>query len=104
MHELTFLHQKQLTCSVAWTCQTMESLTITASHSVSQRGAKRLWVEISKTVGGGGGEVVDQGLDRIFRCCTQGLWFHSTGVKDIWEDGVLGAWGLCRETHRVEVV
>ncbi len=26
------------------------------------------------------------------------------GVKDIWEDRVLGARGLCRETHRVEMV
>ncbi len=74
---------------------------ITASHSVSQRGAKRWRVEISKT---GGGEVVDRGLDRFFRCCTQGSGFPGARVKDIWEDRAPGALGLCRETHGVEVV
>ncbi len=34
----------------------------------------------------------------------QGPWFPGAGVKDIWEDHVLGARGLCRETHGVEVV
>ncbi len=28
----------------------------------------------------------------------------SAGVKDIWDDHVPGARGLCRETHGVEVV
>ncbi len=74
---------------------------ITASRSVSQRGAKRLREEISKT---GGGEVVDRGLDCAFRCCTQGIRFPGAGVKDIGEDRVLGAWGLCRETHGLEGV
>ncbi len=54
---------KQWVCTlpsanVARTCRTMESPTITASRSVSQRGTKRLRVEISKTGGGGGAEVV----------------------------------------------
>ncbi len=53
--------------NVAWTCRT--------SCSIWRRGAKRLRVEISKTRGGRGGEVVAQSLDRVFRCCTQGLWF-----------------------------
>ncbi len=97
---------KQRVCTlpsanVARTCRTIESPMITASRSVSQRGAKRLRVEISKT---GGGEVVDRGLDRILRCCTQGPGFPGAGVKDIWEDRVPGAQGLCRETHGVEVV
>ncbi len=43
-------------------------------------------------------------LDRFFRCCIQGPWFPGAGVKDICEDRVPGARGLCRETHRVEVV
>ncbi len=78
---------------------------ITALRSVSRRGAKRFWVEISKTGGGGGGQVVARGLARAFRCCcTQGPWCPGAGVKDIWEDRILGAWGLCRETHGVEVV
>ncbi len=58
----------------------MESPTITASHSVLQRGTKQLRVKISKT---GGGEVVARGLDRFFHCCTQGTWFTGAGVKDI---------------------
>ncbi len=70
----------------------MESPIITVSHSVSQRGMKWLRVEISKTGGGG------RGLDHVFRCCS------GAGVKDIWEDRIPGAWGLCRETHGVEVV
>ncbi len=73
----------------------------TASRSVSQRGAKRLRDEMWKT---GGGEVVDRGLDRVFRCCTQGPGFPGAGVKAIWEDRVPGARGLCRETHGIEVV
>ncbi len=88
--------------NVARTCRTMESPMITASRSVSRRGAKRFRVEISKT---GGGEVVARGLARVFCCCcTQGPWCPGAGVKDVWEDRVLGARGLCRETHRVEVV
>ncbi len=73
----------------------------TASRSVSQRGAKRFRDEMSKT---GVGEVVDWGLDRVFRCCTQGPGFPGTGVKAIWDDHVPGARGLCKETHGVEVV
>ncbi len=73
----------------------------TASHSVSQRGAKRFRDEMSKT---GGGEVVDRVLDSVFRCCNQGPGFPDTGVKAIWDDRVPGAWGLCKETHGVEVV
>ncbi len=97
---------KQWVCTlpsanVARTCRMMESPTIPASRFVSQRGAKRLWVEISKT---GGGEVVDRGLDHVFRCCTQGPGFPGTGVKDIWEYRVPGARGICRETHGVEVM
>ncbi len=30
--------------------------------------------------------------------------FPGVGVKDIWEDRIPGAWGLCRETHGLEVV
>ncbi len=86
--------------NIARTCQTMESLMNTALRSVSRRGAKRLRVEISKTGGGGG----HPGLDRMFRCCTQGPCFPGAGVKDIWEDRIPGARVLCRETHRVEVV
>ncbi len=82
--------------NVARTYQTMESPTITALRSVSRRGAKQ--EEISKTGSDGGGEVVVRGLDRVFR------WFPGAGVKDIWEDRVPGARGLCRETHGVEVV
>ncbi len=68
---------KQLVCTlplanVARMCRTIEFPMITASCSVSQRGAKRLQLEILKT---GGGEVVDRGLDRVFRCCTQGPGF-----------------------------
>ncbi len=63
-------------------------------------------MEISKTGGGGGGGLggVVLGLDRFFHCSTQGPWFPGAGVKGIWEDRVPGAWGLCRETHGVEVV
>ncbi len=78
---------------------------ITASRSVLRRGAKRFRVEISKTGGGGGGEVVAWGLACVFCCCcTQCPRCPGAGVKDIWEDCVLGAQGLCRETHGVEVV
>ncbi len=87
--------------NVARTCRTIESPMTTASRSVSQRGAKRLRYEMSKT---GGGEVVYWGQDHVFRCCTQGPEFPGTGVKAIWEDRIPGARGLCRETHRVEVV
>ncbi len=73
----------------------------TASRSVSQRGAKRFRDEMSKT---GGGEVVDRGLDRVFRCCTKDPWFPGAGVKAICDDRVPGARGLCRETYGVEVV
>ncbi len=90
---------------VARTCRTMESTTITASRSVSRRGAKWFRVEISKARGGGGGEVLTRGLARVFRCwCTQGPWCPGARAKDIWEDCILGAQGLCRETHGVEVV
>ncbi len=47
-----------LSANVARTCRTMESPTITASHSVSRRRAKRLRVEISKTGGVRGREVL----------------------------------------------
>ncbi len=87
--------------NVARAYRKIESPMTTASHSISQRGAKRLRDEMSKT---GGGEVVDRGLDRVFCCCTQGPEFPGAGVKDIWEDRVPGARGLCRETHGVEVV
>ncbi len=87
--------------NVARTCRTIESPMTTASRSVSQRGAKRFRDEMSKT---GGGEVVARGLDRVFRCCTQGPWFPGAGVKAICEDRVPGARGLCRKTHGVEVV
>ncbi len=87
--------------NVARTCRTIESPMTTASRSVSQRGAKRFRDEMSKT---GGGEVVARGLDRVFRCCTQGPWFPGAGVKAICDDRVPGARGLCRETHGVEVV
>ncbi len=69
--------------NVARMCRTIESPTITASRSVSQRGVKWLRDEMSKT---GGGEVADRGLDRVFRCCTQGPGFPGAGVKDTWED------------------
>ncbi len=87
--------------NVARTCRTIESPMTTASRSVSQRGANRFRDEMSKT---GGGEVVDWGLDRVFRCCTQGPCFPGAGVKAICDDRVPGARGLCRETHGVEVV
>ncbi len=106
----TWASGKQLVCTlpsanVARTCRTMESPTITASCSVSRRGAKGFRVEISKKGGGGGGEVIARGLARVFSCCcTQGPGFPGARVKDIWEDRVPGARGLCRETHKVEVV
>ncbi len=87
--------------NVARTCRTIESPMTTASRSVSQRGAKLFRDEMSKT---GWGEVVARGLDRVFRCCTQGPWFPGAGVKAICDDRVPGARGLCRETHGVEVV
>ncbi len=34
----------------------------------------------------------------------QGPWCPGARAKDIWEDCILGAQGLCRETHGVEVV
>ncbi len=88
--------------NVAQTCRTMESPMITASCSVSNEAVV-------------GGDLKDQrrwrrggrrprGLDRFLRCCTQDPWFPGDGVKDIWEDRVPGTWGLCRETHRVEVL
>ncbi len=78
------------------TCRTMESPMITASCSFSRR------VEILKTRGGGGGEVLARGLAHVFRCwCTRGPWCPGVGVKEAWEDCVLG---LCRGTHGVEVV
>ncbi len=78
---------------------------ITVSRSVSRTGAKWFRVENSKTGDGRGGEDVARGLDHVFRCCCiQSLWFPGAGVKDIWEARVLGAQGLCRETHGVEVV
>ncbi len=79
--------------------QTMESPTITASHSVSRRGAMRFRVEISKTGGGGGGEVVAQGLARVFCCfCTQGPWCPGASVEEIWE---IASWvhRACAEKH-----
>ncbi len=85
--------------NVARTCRTMESPTITASRSVSRRGAKRLQVEISKT-GGGGGDWISSGPPLLL--LHPG--FPGAGVKDIWEDRVPGARGLCRETYGVEVV
>ncbi len=70
--------------NVARTCRTMESPTLTASRSVSWRGAKRFRVEISKTGSAGGGDDVARGLARVFRCCrTQGPWCPGAGVKDI---------------------
>ncbi len=57
---------------------TLPSATITASRSVLCRGAKRLWVKISKTAEG-----------------------EKSGVKDIWEDCDPCAWGLCRKKHGV---
>ncbi len=52
--------------------------------------------------------VIARGLDRFFHCCMTLLhaapWFPGNGVKDIWEDLVPGARGLCRETQGVEVV
>ncbi len=79
--------------NVARTCRTIESPMTTASRLVSQRGAKRFR-----------DEVVDRGLDRVFRCCTQCPGFPGAGVKAIWDDRIPGARGLCRETHGVEVV
>ncbi len=101
---------KQWVCTlplakVAWTCWAMESPSITVLRSVSWRRAKRFRVEILKAGGSGGGEVVIRGLVRVFRCwCTQGPSCPGSGVKEAWEDRVLGARGLCRETHGVEVV
>ncbi|KAK3548865.1 hypothetical protein QTP70_021277 [Hemibagrus guttatus] len=90
--------------AVARTCRTMESPMITASHAVSQRGAKWFWVEISKTGGGGGGEVLARGLARVFRgCCIQAAWYPGAGVNETWAGRVL-ALGLGREAHGVEVV
>ncbi len=88
--------RKQWVCTlpsanVARTCRTMESPTI------SQRGTKRLRVEISKTGGGGGGEVVVRGLDRFF-WWTQAPWFPGAGVKDIWEDRTQ-VHRVCAEKH-----
>ncbi len=83
--------------NVARTCRTIESPMTTASQSVSQRGAKRFRDEMSKT---GGGEVVARGLDRIFRCCTQGPWFPGAGVKAICDDRVPGARGPVQRNTR----
>ncbi len=89
--------------NVARTCRTMESPMITASRSISWREVKRSRVEISKTGGDGGGDAVARVLAHVFRCCcTQGPWCPGAGVKDNLR--VLGARGLCRETHGVEVV
>ncbi len=82
--------------NVARTCRTMEPLTITASRFVWRRGAVA------------GGYLEDRRRrrleDRVFCYRNQGPSFPGAGVKDIWEDGVPGARGLCRETHGVEVV
>jgi len=60
---------------------------VSNDHSVTFRLA-----ESNKAVAGGDfenrwrrrGEVIVRGLDRFFRCCTQGPWFPSARVKDIW--------------------
>ncbi len=83
--------------NVARTCRTIESPMTTASRSVSQRGAKLFRDEMSKT---GGGEVVARGLDRVFRCCTQGPWFPGAGVKAICDDRVPGARGPVQRNTR----
>ncbi|KAK3516282.1 hypothetical protein QTP70_008650 [Hemibagrus guttatus] len=68
------------------------------------KGAKRFWVGISKTGGGGGGEVLARGLARVFRCCCiQAAWYPGAGVNENWAGRVL-ALGLGREAHGVEVV
>ncbi|KAK3523839.1 hypothetical protein QTP70_010451 [Hemibagrus guttatus] len=86
--------------AVARTCRTMESQMVTASHSVSRRGAKRFRVEISKMGGGGGGEVLARGLARVFRCCCiQAVWYPGAGVNETWAGHILGALGLGREAH-----
>ncbi|KAK3517926.1 hypothetical protein QTP70_027537, partial [Hemibagrus guttatus] len=90
--------------TVARTCRTMESPMITASHAISRRGAKRFWVGISRTGGGGGGEVLARGLACIFRCCCiQAAWYPGAGVNETWAGCVL-ALVLGREAHEVEVV
>ncbi len=98
-------HQGNSECALylQLTYWTMESPTITASHPISWRGAKRLREEISKTRGGegggGGGGVIVHGLDCFFRCCTQGPWFPDAWVKDIWEDRCPRVHGACAEKH-----
>ncbi|KAK3548236.1 hypothetical protein QTP70_005829 [Hemibagrus guttatus] len=85
--------------TVSWMCRMMESPMITASHSISQRGAKRFRFEISKTGGGGGGEVLSRHLVHVFRC-----WYPRAGVNETWAGRILGVLGLGREVHGVEVV
>ena len=90
---------------VARTCRTMESPMITASLSDSRSGAKRFLVEISKTGGGGGGEVLARVLARVFRCCCiQAPWYPGAGVNETWAGRDLGALGLDREIRGVEVL
>lgn len=78
---------------------------VTDDHSsFTWRGVKRFQLEISKT-GGRGGEVLVRGLARAFRCwSTHGPWCVPVGVKETWDDRVLGAQALWRERHRVEEV
>ncbi|KAK3549929.1 hypothetical protein QTP86_016780, partial [Hemibagrus guttatus] len=90
---------------VVWTCLTMESLMTTTSHSVSRRGEKRFWVEISKTGGSRGGEVLARGLACVFHSCyIQAVWYLGAGVNETWPGHVLGALGLGREVHGVEIM
>ncbi|XP_053362878.1 uncharacterized protein LOC128532794 [Clarias gariepinus] len=83
----------------------MESPMTNALCAVSRRGSKRFRVAISKSGGGGGGEVLARGMARVFRCCSiQASWYPGTGVKENWAGCVLGALDLGREARGVEVV
>ncbi len=71
---------------------------VSDDHSITFRLAER-----SEAVMGG--DLEDRrGGRSSSAACTQGPGFPSAGVKDIWEDRVPGARGLCREKHEVEVV
>ncbi len=88
-------HSSQRAPGKQWVC------TLPSANLARMCQTMRLREEISNT---GGGGVIVRSLDRFFCCCTQGPWFPGAGMKDIWEDRLPRARGLCRETHGVEVV
>ncbi len=77
---------------------------VSDDHSVTSRLAERSEAATGGDLEDRRGRIRRPVLECVFRCCAQGPEFPGTGVKDIWEDRVPGARGLCRETHGVEVV